>query len=57
MNWLDQLERADPAYRGAYVWHCPDCGAVLGEGEEGMCCHGCDRQWSWAELRASESGD
>lgn len=58
MSILDRMEAGDPAYRGAYSWHCPaGCGTVLVPHEDGLFCRTCRRPVSWAELAASDTAD
>jgi uncharacterized Zn finger protein (UPF0148 family) len=60
MSWLDEMERHDPAYKGAYdtIWCCPaNCGTDLIERDGGMYCPACDEPVSWAELQAADTDD
>jgi hypothetical protein len=58
LNWLDELERRDPAYKGAYAWYClNNCGTQLTERDEGWYCEFCGEPWSWAELQAADCDD
>lgn len=59
MNWLDEMERVDKAYRVAYQeWCCPSgCGTVLTEHGDGMWCGLCGVPVSWAQLKAADTDD
>jgi hypothetical protein len=55
---MEPGERTPPRYITPQpVWSCPSCGSTLRDDQGGMRCHGCERHWTWAELRASETGD